>query len=237
MKQLLVALGLISSLCPASSFAAEAPPAAAATAAATPAQPPPPTPSPAGGAVTPVAAAKPQSQPAAAATPAASPQVQVVTSMGSFTLELNAERAPLTVAHFLKYVDQGQYTGTTFHRVIANFVIQGGGFDANYKLKSAPAKVVNESGNGLTNQRGTVGMARGPEAHSSDAQFYVNLYDNEALDPNKTRWGYAVFGKVVQGMEVVDRIGNVATGARGPFKEDAPLKPVVIERIERVASP
>src|SRR6267154_2461360 len=206
MKQLLLALGLMSSLCPTLNFAAEAPPAAAAA-------------------------------PGASATPAAAPQVLVVTSLGSFTLELNAERAPLTVAHFLKYVDQGQYTGTTFHRVVANFVIQGGGFDSSYKLKAAPAKVVNESGNGLTNQRGTVGMARSQDPHGSDAQFYVNLYDNEALDPNKTRWGYAVFGKVVQGMEVVDKIGNVATGARGPFKEDAPLKPVLIERIERVASP
>jgi peptidyl-prolyl cis-trans isomerase A (cyclophilin A)/peptidyl-prolyl cis-trans isomerase B (cyclophilin B) len=235
MKQLLLVLGLISASCPALCFAAEAPPAAAATPAATPA------PNPAdGGAATPPAAANAQPKPAAAAAPAtsaASPQVQVVTSMGSFTVELNAERAPLTVAHFLKNVDQGQYSGTTFHRVIANFVIQGGGFDSTYKLKAAPTKVVNESGNGLTNQRGTVGMARSQEPHSSDAQFYVNLYDNEALDPNKTRWGYAVFGKVVQGMEVVDRIGNVATGARAPFKEDAPLKPVVIERIERVASP
>jgi cyclophilin family peptidyl-prolyl cis-trans isomerase len=179
---------------------------------------------------------KPAPAPAVAAAAAGSPQVLVVTSMGNFTLELNAERAPLTVAHFLKYVDQGHYSGTIFHRVIANFVIQGGGFGSDYKPKAAPAKVVNESGNGLTNQRGTVGMARSPEPHSSDAQFYVNLYDNEALDPNKTRWGYAVFGKVVQGMEVVDRIGNVATGARGPFKEDAPLEPVVIERIERVAA-
>jgi peptidyl-prolyl cis-trans isomerase A (cyclophilin A) len=181
-------------------------------------------------------AAAAAAQPKAAAT-TASPQVQVVTSMGSFTIELNAERAPLTVAHFLKYVDQGQYSGTIFHRVVANFVIQGGGFDTNFKLKPAPAKVVNESGNGLTNQRGTVGMARGAEPHAGDCQFYVNLYDNEALDPNKTRWGYAVFGKITQGMDVVDRIGNVATGSRGIFKEDAPLQPVVIERIERVASP
>jgi cyclophilin family peptidyl-prolyl cis-trans isomerase len=238
MKQLLLVLGIISATCPALSFAAEAPPAAAATAAATPAQAPPPSPAD-GTAATPAASAKAQPKPAATvpATPAASPQIQVVTSMGSFTLELNAERAPLTVAHFLKYVDQGQYSGTIFHRVIANFVIQGGGFDSNYKPKAAPIKVVNESGNGLTNQRGTVGLARSQDPHGGDAQFYVNLYDNEALDPNKTRWGYAVFGKVVQGMEVVDRIGNVATGARGPFKEDAPLKPVVIERIERVASP
>jgi cyclophilin family peptidyl-prolyl cis-trans isomerase len=206
MKQLIVIAGLLTTAWGSPSFAADTSPPAAKGAAPA----------------------------AAAATPAASPQVQVVTSMGNFTIELNAERAPLTVAHFLKYVDQGQYTGTIFHRVIPNFVIQGGGFDANYKAKPAPVKVVNESGNGLTNVRGTVGMARSSEPHSSDCQFYVNLFDNEALDPNKTRWGYAVFGKVVQGMDVVDRIGNVPTGARGNFKEDAPLTPVVIERIERV---
>jgi cyclophilin family peptidyl-prolyl cis-trans isomerase len=121
--------------------------------------------------------------------------------------------------------------------VIPNFVIQGGGFDPSYKLKGTPAKVVNESGNGLTNLRGTVGLARPPDPHGGDVQFYVNLFDNPALDPNQTRWGYAVFGKVVQGMDVVDRIGNVATGAKGPFKEDSPLQQVVIERIERVAAP
>jgi cyclophilin family peptidyl-prolyl cis-trans isomerase len=164
-------------------------------------------------------------------------QVQVVTSVGNFTVQLLSERAPLTVAQFLKYVDQGHYSGTLFHRVIPNFVIQGGGFDTSYKLKPAPTKVVNESGNGLTNLRGTVGFARSSEPHSGDCQFYVNLFDNATLDPNQTRWGYAVFGKIVQGMDVIDRIGNVATGARGPFKEDAPLQPVVIERIERVATP
>jgi cyclophilin family peptidyl-prolyl cis-trans isomerase len=249
MKQLLLALGLISSLVPTLNFAAEAPPGAAAPSAspaaspaggtpAAPAAPPAAAPgTPATAAAAPAKAQSKTAVPAASATPAAAPQVLVVTSLGNFTLELNAERAPLTVAHFLKYVDQGQYSGTVFHRIIANFVIQGGGFDSNYKLKPAPSKVVNESGNGLTNQRGTVGMARSQDPHGSDCQFYVNLYDNEALDPNKTRWGYAVFGKVVQGMEVVDKIGNVPTGARGPFKEDAPLKPVVIERIERVASP
>jgi peptidyl-prolyl cis-trans isomerase A (cyclophilin A) len=176
-------------------------------------------------------------KPAPAPTPVASPQVQVVTSLGNFTIELNAERAPLTVANFLKYVDQGHYTNTIFHRVVANFVIQGGGFDASGKIVPAPSKVVNESGNGLTNQRGTVGLARAGEPHGGDSQFYVNLYDNEALDPSKTRWGYAVFGKVVQGMEVVDKIGNVQTGTRGLFKEDAPLQPVIIQRIERVAAP
>jgi peptidyl-prolyl cis-trans isomerase A (cyclophilin A) len=226
MKQLLLFAGLIFAACPALNFAAEAPAASAspaASAAANPAASPPP-------------AAKPESKPAAPAS-AGAQRILVVTSLGNFTVELNGERAPLTVAHFLKYVDQGHYTNTIFHRVIANFVIQGGGFDADNKPKPAPAKVVNESGNGLTNVRGTVGMARSQDPHGSDAQFYVNLYDNEALDPNKTRWGYAVFGKVIQGMDVVDLIGNVATGARGPFKEDAPLQPVVIQRIERVTGP
>jgi cyclophilin family peptidyl-prolyl cis-trans isomerase len=220
MKQLLLAAGLILAACPPQSFSAETeskPAAAPASAAA--------------------ASAPAAPAPRAAASSSAAPQVLVSTSLGNFTLELNAERAPLTVANFLKYVDQGHYSGTLFHRVVANFVIQGGGFDSNGNPAPAPAKVVNESGNGLTNQRGTVGMARSQDPHGGDAQFYVNLYDNDALDPNKTRWGYAVFGKVVQGMDVVDKIGNVATGARGVFKEDAPLRPVVIERIERVAGP
>jgi cyclophilin family peptidyl-prolyl cis-trans isomerase len=225
MKQIILIVGLISAAFPTLNFAADAPPAASGTAAG----------SGAGAAAASGAAAKTKTG-AAATTPAAATQVRVVTSMGSFIIELNAERAPLTVPHFLKYVDQGHYTGTIFHRVIANFVIQGGGFDKDYKPTSAPNKVVNESGNGLTNVRGTVGMARGEEPHGSDVQFYVNLYDNEALDPNQTRWGYAVFGKVVQGMDVVDKIGNVATTTHGVFK-DTPVEPVVIERIERVATP
>jgi peptidyl-prolyl cis-trans isomerase A (cyclophilin A) len=175
--------------------------------------------------------------PAAAPKSGSPPQVRVTTSMGAFTIELNAERAPLTVAHFLKYVDQGHYTNTLFHRVVPNFVVQGGGFDANYKPVPASSRVANESGNGLSNVRGSVGMARGNDPHGADAQFYVNLFDNAALDPNQTRWGYAVFGKVIEGIEVVDRIGNVATGKRGPLKEDAPLKEVVILKIERIAAP
>jgi len=163
--------------------------------------------------------------------------VQVVTSAGNFTIELNPERAPLTVAQFLKFVDQGYYSGTIFHRAIPSFIVQGGGYDADYKLKGNPSKVVNESGNGLTNQRGTVGLARPPGPHDGDVQFYVNLADNAALDPNQTRWGYAVFGKVVQGMEVLDQISLVPTGAKGPFKENAPLKPITIERIEHVSAP
>jgi peptidyl-prolyl cis-trans isomerase A (cyclophilin A) len=178
--------------------------------------------------------------PAPAAKPAAtslSPQLQVVTSMGNFTIELNPERAPLTVAHFLSYVDQGYYSNTIFHRVVQSFVIQAGGFDADYNPKHAPAKVVNESGNGLSNVRGSVGMARTQAPHAADAQFYVNLNDNQALDPQQTRWGYAVFGRVIQGMDVVDKIGNVATGSHGVLKEETPLKPVIILRIERVPSP
>lgn len=163
-----------------------------------------------------------------------SKKVRVVTNVGAFVIELNAERAPLSVANFLRYVDEGQYTGTVFHRVVANFVIQGGGYDSGYKLKAAPHKVVNEAGNGLSNSRGSVGMARAGDPHGGDCQFYVNLADNGALDPNASRWGYAVFGRIVEGMEIVDQIGNVATGSRGTFKEDAPLKQITIEKIERI---
>src|ERR1700722_6492124 len=177
-------------------------------------------------------AADPKAQPKPA--PAAiSPQIQVFTSMGNFTIELNQERAPLTVADILAYVDSGHYTNTLFHRVVANFVIQGGGFASDYTPVPAPLKVSNESGNGLSNVRGTVGLARSDDPHGGNAQFYVNLNDNAALDPNATRWGYAVFGRVIDGMDVVERIGNVATGAHGPLKE-TPIKPVVILKIERV---
>lgn len=182
------------------------------------------------------AADTPPAKPAPAVT-AASPQVQVFTSLGNFTIELNPERAPLTVAHFLHYVDQGYYSNVIFHRVVQSFVIQAGGFDADYNAKHAPDKVVNESGNGLSNVRGSVGMARTASPHAADAQFFVNLSDNQALDPNQTRWGYAVFGRVIQGMDVVDKIGNVATGSHGPLKEETPLKPVIILRIERVPGP
>ena len=170
------------------------------------------------------------------AAPAYAPQVLVVTSMGNFTIELNPERAPLTVANFMVYVDQGHYTNTLIHRAVSNFVIQGGGFNVDYTPKPALAKVPNESGNGLSNVRATVGLARTQDPHGGNAQFYVNLNDNAALDPNASRWGYAVFGRVVEGMDIVDRIGNVATGAHGPIKEETPLKPVIIQKIERIPS-
>lgn len=165
--------------------------------------------------------------------PYANARVRVSTSMGDFVIELNCERAPITVTNFLRYVREGQYTNTLFHRVIANFVVQGGGHDATtFRLKPTRQPIPNESGNGLQNKRGTVGLARASLPHSGNCQFYVNLVDNPELDPLPTRWGYAVFGKVVQGMDVVDRIGITPTGSMGPFKSDSPLKPVVIEKVE-----
>jgi len=167
----------------------------------------------------------------------AAPWVRVTTSMGDFVVELNPDRAPLTVANFLKYVNEGHYTGTLFHRVVNSFVVQGGGYAAtDYKLKPVHDPVVNESGNGLRNTRGTVGLARTETPHSGNAQFYVNIADNPDLDPVPTRWGYAVFGKVVQGMEVVERIGVLPTGKLGPLKGEAPLTPVVIQKVEIISA-
>jgi peptidyl-prolyl cis-trans isomerase A (cyclophilin A) len=162
-----------------------------------------------------------------------SPQVKVTTNLGEFVIEVRQDRAPLTAANFLRYVREGFYSGTLIHRVVANFVIQGGGHDATtYALKTPHESIANEAGDGLQNKRGTVGLARGEAPHSGNAQFYVNLVDNPDLDPVPTRWGYAVFGRIVQGMDVIERIGETATGSFGPFKSDAPLKPIVIEKME-----
>ncbi len=162
------------------------------------------------------------------------PRVRVETSMGKFVIELDSARAPLTVANFLKYVREGHYNGTIFHRVIANFVAQGGGFDEKNTEKPTHDGIPNESGNGMSNRRGTVGLARTGDPHSGNAQFYINFADNASLDPQPSRWGYAVFGRVVEGMNVVDDIGAVATGEVAQFDRDAPLKPVIIIRIEEV---
>lgn len=163
-----------------------------------------------------------------------SPHVRVQTTMGSFVIELDATRAPLTVANFLEYVRAGHYNGTVFHRVINNFVAQGGGYDEKYTERPTRAGIPNESGNGLSNRRGTVGIARSGDPHSANAQFYINLMDNPALDPQSSRWGYAVFGRIVEGMNILDEIGAVATGSVAPFETDAPLKPVVIQKIEEM---
>jgi cyclophilin family peptidyl-prolyl cis-trans isomerase len=158
-------------------------------------------------------------------------RVIIETSHGPFTIELDAARAPKTVANFLRYVGAGHYAGTIFHRVIAGFMAQGGGYDAAYEKKAVAAPVENEADNGLKNVRGTVAMARTGDPHSATAQFFVSLADNAFLDhKGKTErdWGYTVFGKVTAGMDVVDRIGAVRTGAHGPFAKDAPDEPVVI---------
>lgn len=165
-----------------------------------------------------------------AAADALKPRVRVETTAGTFVIEVDAVRAPLTAENFLRYVRDGFYDGTLLHRVVPGFVVQGGGFDRSFAAKPTRAPVPNESGNGLSNRRGTVGLARGDSPHSGTSQFYVNLADNLGLNPLPTRWGYAVFGEVVEGMDVVDRIAHVATGAVGPFGEDAPLAPIWISR-------
>ena len=167
------------------------------------------------------------------------PEVRVTTNMGSFVVELYPDRAPLTVANFLRYVSEGFYTNTLFHRVVANFVIQGGGHEASppYDLKPTYPSIDNESGNGLQNKRGAVGLARAAGPHTGNAQFYVNLVDNPELDPLPTRWGYTVFGQVVEGMDVVDRIGVVPTGTFGPFKADSPVKPLIIQSVTLITPP
>jgi cyclophilin family peptidyl-prolyl cis-trans isomerase len=163
-------------------------------------------------------------------------RVVVETSSGAFTLALDAARAPKTVENFLRYVDSGHYAGTIFHRVIAGFMIQGGGFDERYEKKPVGAPIENEADNGLPNVRGSVAMARTSDPHSATAQFFVNTVDNAFLNhtgKTSSGWGYAVFGRVVEGMETVDAIRAVKTGAGGPFPKDAPLQPVVIHAIRR----
>ncbi len=162
--------------------------------------------------------------------------VLIATSEGDITVELLPAKAPETVANFLRYVDEGFYNGTIFQRVIDGFMIQGGGFDQEYTKKQTHDPVMNEADNGLSNLRGTIAMARTSDPHSATAQFFINHTDNPALDHrNKgSGWGYAVYGKVTGGMEVVDRIATVKTGPGGPFRQDAPREMVVIERISKI---
>ena len=163
------------------------------------------------------------------------PRVKLTTTEGDIVLELDARRAPLTVRHFVKLVDDGYYDGTIFHRVIPGFVAQAGGYDRNLKNVESEDSIVNESGNGLRNLRGTVAMARLPEPHTANAQFFINLVDNRSLDPQGNRWGYAVFGTVVEGLEIVDQIAALPTGPGGEFAQDVPVVRVIIEKAERVS--
>ena len=161
-------------------------------------------------------------------------QVIIKTSEGKIKLELNDEKAPITVENFKTIANSGYYEGTIFHRVIQGFVAQTGGFTSNLVEKPTPAdgNVMNESGNGLSNIRGTIGIARGNAPHGGKAQFYINLSDNTDLNPRPTRWGFAVFGKIVEGMEIVDQIGHVDVGARGVFERDVPIQNIIIESVE-----
>ncbi|MBV6306560.1 peptidyl-prolyl cis-trans isomerase [Candidimonas humi] len=161
-----------------------------------------------------------------------SPKVKLHTNMGDIVIALDAEKAPKTVENFLSYVNEGFYDGTIFHRVINNFMIQGGGFEPGMKQKPTHAPIDNEANNGLKNDRYTVAMARTADPHSATAQFFINVADNDFLNftsPTPNGWGYAVFGKVVEGTDVVDRIKAVKTGNKG-FHQDVPVEDVVIEK-------
>lgn len=165
-----------------------------------------------------------------------SDSVIVDTSHGSFTIALENDKAPKSVANFLAYVDAGHYTDTIFHRVIPTFMIQGGGYSPAYEKKPVRAPIENEADNGLKNTRGTVAMARTGEPHSATAQFFVSVTDNAFLD-HKSKddrgWGYAVFGRVTDGLDVVDAIKELPTAAAGPFAKDAPVETVVIRSVRR----
>ena len=173
----------------------------------------------------------------AATTASAAPRVTLVTSAGDITVELDAERAPKSVANFLQYVRAGHYNGTVFHRVIENFMIQGGGFTPDLNQKPTRAPIPLESKNGLKNERGTIAMARTSDPNSATSQFFINVVDNPRLDfPSFDGHGYAVFGKVVAGMDVVDAIRKLPTVSSGPH-QNVPAQPVVIRsaRIEPAA--
>ena len=159
--------------------------------------------------------------------------VKMSTNKGDMILRLNPERAPITVKNFLSYVDKGYYNNLIFHRVIRGFMIQGGGFNADMVKQSTAAPIKNESTNGLGNRRGTISMARTNNPDSATAQFFINLVNNDFLNASAGRPGYAVFGEVIEGLDVLDSIGSVQTGRRGPYG-DVPLQAVTILKAERV---
>ncbi len=163
-------------------------------------------------------------------------KVELQTNHGSITLALDAEKAPITVENFKSYVESGHYDGTIFHRVIDGFMIQGGGFDHDMRQKATQAEIENEASNGLKNTAGTIAMARTSDPHSATAQFFINVADNDFLNhtaPSGQGWGYAVFGEVVEGMDVVNAIKGLSTGSHGPH-QDVPREAVVIEKAQIV---
>ena len=178
--------------------------------------------------------ASPTLSPGEAAPPV---QVNISTTEGDILLDLYPDKAPATVANFLEYADAGFYDQTIFHRVINNFMVQGGGFTPQFEKKSTRKPVKNEASNGLKNNTGTIAMARTRDPHSATAQFFINVNDNHFLNHSAQTnrgWGYAVFGKVTKGMNVITRITNIPTGRAGPFPSDAPKKTIIIQSIKRI---
>ncbi len=170
---------------------------------------------------------------------AGNPQVVMKTNLGDIKIELYPEKAPKTVENFLRYVEDGFYKNTIFHRVIANFMIQGGGFDRAYTQKSTRAPVENEANNGLKNEIGTIAMARTSDPHSATAQFFINVVNNTFLNftaPTPSGYGYTVFGKVTDGMDIVHQIARTPTGPNGPFPGDVPKNMIIIEEITVLSS-
>ena len=163
-------------------------------------------------------------------------KVKVTTTLGAFIIQLNTEKAPVSSANFLTYVNEGFYNGTIFHRIIPDFMAQGGGFDTSFNQKAVHASIKNEANNGLVNSRGTLAMARTNDPNSATAQFFINYKDNSFLNhtsPTASGWGYAVFGEVIEGMDVVDAMAKQATGNRGGH-QDVPKTDIVIEKAEVV---
>jgi peptidyl-prolyl cis-trans isomerase A (cyclophilin A) len=168
---------------------------------------------------------------------AANPQLEVKTSQGTLVIELYQDKAPKTVENFLQYAKDNFFNGTVFHRVIPGFMIQGGGFTPDLKQKETRAQIQNEAKNGLKNETGTLAMARTMDPHSASAQFFINLKDNSFLDyPGRDGWGYAVFGKVVQGFDVVQKIATVQTTNAGPH-QNVPATPILIESVKLLPAP
>lgn len=173
-------------------------------------------------------------------TPMSEPtQVKFETNLGNIVVQLNASKAPTTTQNFLTYVREGQYDGTIFHRIIPGFMAQGGGFTESFKQKPTHAPIKNEADNGLKNKRGAIAMARTSDPNSATGQFFINYVDNAFLDyksPTPQGWGYAVFGEVVQGMDVVDEMAKIPTGPGGPMPTDVPSKPIVIHKATVITS-
>lgn len=161
------------------------------------------------------------------------PQVKFVTNKGEIVVELDRMRAPITVDNFLTYVVQGKYDNTLFHRIVENFVVQGGGYHPGFEAVETADDIVNESGNGLQNSFGTIAMARERKPHTANSQFYFNVHDNESLDPSPRRWGYTVFGRVVENDELLNELAGVETHTdTSTGYDDVPVEPIIIQRVE-----